>query len=343
MDAKNFGRTFTTTTAALCALTLAMPAGAVDIWTIGTADNADTEFLVLPTAGAAIDGPYLFDVDVDIAPDDFVRLLAGMDEDPAGDVQPGDFSPLTIAYTTDCDLLPGSEAELAIDVASLHNVVDDPLGNDGELAWSVDIGGAVTAISFAAIDTPGGAMSPGALGVGEVHTFAVTQDQLGADIIVSMDDGWRLSFDALALTGDCVDDSAKISGKIGTGNGKGRGRGAPTHTFAGAVGTDTDGGTVGEITVNYRPAGETPSTCTYTPVGALVYNIVDDLDVAMIDTDYECIGGIYHDYAGAASILLTARDKGNDRGTVVIVADHGLLDIEDSLETGNVIIAPPVI
>ena len=307
MDAKNFGRAFTTTTAALCALTLAMPAGAVDIWTIGTADNADTEFLVLPTAGAAIDGPYLFDVDVDIAPDDFVRLLAGMDEDPAGDVQPDDFSPLTIAYTTDCDLLPGSEAELAIDVASLHNVVDDPLGNDGELAWSVDIGGAVTAISFAAIDTPGGAMSPGALGVGEVHTFAVTQDQLG------------------------------------TGNGKGRGRGAPTHTFAGAVGTDTDGGTVGEITVNYRPAGETPSTCTYTPVGALVYNIVDDLDVAMIDTDYECIGGIYHDYAGAASILLTARDKGNDRGTVVIVADHGLLDIEDSLETGNVIIAPPVI
>ena len=342
MNAKIFGRPFTATAAALCALTVAMPVGAVDIWTIGTADNFDSEFGVSPTAGTDDHGPYLFDVDVDDDPEDFISLLAGPDEDLGGNVQPNDFNPLIIAYTTDCDLLPGSDAELAIDIASFHNVVDDPFENDGTLAWSVEIGVAKTIISLAAIDTPLGAKSPGALSVGEVYTVAVTQDQLGTDIIVSLDDGWRMSFDALALTGDCVDDSAKISGKIGSGNGKGRGSGAPTHTFAGAVGTDTDGGTVGEITVNYRPVDEIPSTCTYTPDGDVAYSMAGDLDVATVDTNYECIGGIYDSYDGTATIILTSRDKGNDRGMVAIDADDDDLD-DVLLQKGNVIIAPPVV
>lgn len=342
MHSNNYHRLFVGAAAAALTFTLATPAGAVDIWAIGTADDDDTEFLVSPTAGAMMDGPYLFDVDTAIAPDDFIRVLAGPDEDPAGDTQPDDFNPLTIAYTTECALLPGTEARLALDIASLHNVIDDPLANDGIHAWSVDIGGAVTAISLADIDTPGGDMSPGALGVAEVVTVAVTQEQLGSDIVVSMDDGWRMSFDAVALIGDCVDDSAKISGKIGSGNGKGRGQGAPTHAFAGAVGTDTDGGVVGDITVNYRPADEIPSSCTYTPVGDLAYSIVDDLDVAMFDSDYTCVGGIFDGFAGSALVTLTSRDKGNDRGLVEIDASDEELDIDDALEKGNVIITPPV-
>lgn len=299
--------------AVVVAIGFAGNAHAVDIFTIGTDDGSGDEFLVLHSSGGTPDGPYTFDLDSDTNPDDFIRFQDGPDEENSGTFQPNDFNPLTIQYTTACFLLPGTKASLSVDLALVRNVgaasndgIPDP--GDGAVEYVIDIDGNSVTVSKDPVDTNGSSDTPTNVGLSNPGTLSVPQADLGKDIEISMIDGWWMQFDQVSLTGDCVTDFGKISGKIGQGRG--------TYSFSGVIGNDTDGNGVGEIKVNYK---DERSVCTFTSDGSPVITgdglggLATDGDADVeYSVDYECDGGDLDGLSGTATLSL---DPGDQKGT----------------------------
>lgn len=175
-------------------------ASAVDIWTIGTQDSPpgpetttdNSEMGISPTPGAVTDPPYTFDVDADANPGDFLKDLVGPDEAVGGSYQPNDFSPLTIVYTTDCFLLPGSNAALLIDIDHVFNPASNqPVLPEDEVTYEVSIGagGPATFSKSGIVSPPSTRQTPSSVTFPNPAMLSITQAQLGQDITVEVTNG----------------------------------------------------------------------------------------------------------------------------------------------------------
>lgn len=175
----------------------------------------------------------------------------------------------------------------------------------------------------------------------ETAQYAVSGTKTDADEVESV---IQVAYDDLDFSVNCVNDFAKVSGRIGQ-DPRGRGN-SPEFTFGGAVGTLDDGTLAeGAIEINYRGLD---SVCTFT-ANAIEYTSADS---ATIDADYSCAGGDKDEQEGTAAIDLTAKDASGctahankDRGSVAVTADHADLDIsgefgatggEACIDRGNV-------
>lgn len=330
-------------------------ASAVDIWTIGTQDSPpgpetttdNSEMGIIPAPGAVTDPPYTFDVDTAANPGEFIKDLVGPDEDVAGTFQPNDFNPLTIVYTTDCFLLPGSNAALLIDIDHVFNPASNqPVLPEDEVTYEVAIGagGPASFSKSGIVSLPGTRQTPSSVTFPNPAMLSITQVQLGEDISVEVTNGWHIGFDYLSLTGDCVTDFGKISGKIGQGRG--------SYSFSGILGNDTDGNGVGAIEVNYKGS---KSQCTFESDGTLIATgdglggLASDGDTDVgYSVNYECSGGDFDGATGAAMINLDPGDQttsnssnNKDRGAIEISGafpDAGLNIAPTALDNGNVIV-----
>lgn len=140
-------------------------------------------------------------------------------------------------------------------------------------------------------------------------------------------------WDDVTFTINCVESSAKISGKFAS-DGK-----RPTHVFGGAVGLleggETAAGTL--ITVSYKKsAGFTQNTACIFVEGTGTTAIVGDT-ATLTDWSYTCDDG--RDTSGeTADIILVDRSTDTPRGSIDVDADDNQLDVYGLLKRGNVIV-----
>lgn len=176
------------------------------LWSIGVQDDSRDEFLVSVTTGSPSDSPYTFDLDADVNPDDFVKLVAGPDEDPGASIQPNDFNPLTVKYSPSCRLAAGTQPTLLVDIERLRNVVDDPPGNEDTVELQIAAGGQpVGSVLFTGVaNLPGENVTPAGVGASDTYDFPIDADDFGTDLTFTVTDGWWLGFDYLSLSGECA-------------------------------------------------------------------------------------------------------------------------------------------
>jgi len=162
-----------------------------------------------------------------------------------------------------------------------------------------------------------------------------------------------LHWDDVEFSTDCVYDYAKVSGKAGDSNRPGKGKNAPgpnprgAYSFSGAVGTLEseacgEAAPVGMLHINYKNEG---FSCDFTPNAPVIYDGVEGT-ATLLAVSYLCEIADDDDLEGTADIVLTQgtglpKGKNKDRGMISVVADNGLLDIEDNLDKGNVNLMQP--